>query len=451
MQHYEIAIIGFGKGGKTLAAKLATQGKKVALIEKDEKMYGGTCINIGCIPSKSLVNSAHHTPTSSSWEEKQEYYRQAILQKRDLIKKLRQKNYDKLKSLENLTLYLGVASFINQTTLRIQGAEEVQISAEQIFINTGAVPLIPSIPGLKESRHMLTSSTLMDLEKLPKKLAIIGGGFIALEFASMYASFGSQVSILQIGDSFLPKEDRDIAQTIFESLQAQGIEFEFNVEFAKIEDTQDKTLIHCRRNNQAIAFECDAFLVATGRKPNTEELQCQYANLELDSKGAIKVNDHLQSNIPHIYALGDVNGGSQFTYVSLDDYRIIYSRFKGQSYTRSQRREIPTSVFIAPSYSRVGLNEEEARKAGYEIKVAKLPAAAIPKAQVLRKTTGLLKAIINAQNHDILGVMLFCEESHEMINLIKLAMDAGLKYETLRDTIYTHPTMSEIFNELFDV
>lgn len=198
-------------------------------------------------------------------------------------------------------------------------------------------------------------------------------------------------------------------------------------------------------------FECDSLLIATGRKPNTEKLQCQNANLELDKKGAIKVNDLLQSNIPHIYALGDVNGGEQFTYISLDDYRIIHSQFKNQSYTKAQRLKIPTSVFINPSYSRIGLNQEEALKAGYEIKIAKLPAAAIPKAQVLQKTTGLLKVIINAKNHEILGAMLFCEESHEMINLIKLAMDAGLKYEILRDTIYTHPTMSESFNELLDV
>lgn len=298
---------------------------------------------------------------------------------------------------------------------------------------------------------MLTSSEIMDLENLPKKLAIIGGGFIALEFASMYAHFGSQVTIIQIGDTFLPKEDRDLANSIFNSLQTQGIEFQFNVEFTKIEDMQDKTLIHCRRDNQAIAFECDAFLVATGRKPNTEKLQCQNANLELDKRGAIKVNDLLQSNIPHIYALGDVNGGMQFTYISLDDYRIIRSQLENQTYTRANRKEIPTSVFINPSYSRIGLNEEEARKAGYEIKISKILASAIPKAQVLQKTTGLLKVIINAQNHHILGAMLFCEESYEMINLIKLAMDAGLKYETLRDTIYTHPTMTEVFNELFDI
>lgn len=451
MQHYQIAIIGFGKAGKTLAGKLAMQGRKIALIEEDSNMYGGTCINIGCIPSKSLVKSASHAPTSSSWEEKQEYYRQAIAEKKELTKKLRQKNYDKLKSLENLTLYLGTASFINQTTLKIQGSEETQISADQIFINTGAIPFIPPIAGLKESRNALTSKELMDLENLPKKLAIIGGGFIALEFASMYASFGSEVSILQTGDRFLPQEDRDLAQAIFESLQAQGIEFHFNLKFTNIQDLQEKTLIHCQCNQEALVFECDSLLIATGRKPNTEKLQCQNANLELDKKGAIKVNDLLQSNIPHIYALGDVNGGEQFTYISLDDYRIIHSQFKNQSYTKAQRLKIPTSVFINPSYSRIGLNQEEALKAGYEIKIAKLPAAAIPKAQVLQKTTGLLKVIINAKNHEILGAMLFCEESHEMINLIKLAMDAGLKYEILRDTIYTHPTMSESFNELLDV
>lgn len=450
--NYEIVIIGFGKGGKTLAAKLAAQGKKIALIEEDEKMYGGTCINVGCIPSKSLVKSSLLAQKEVSWNEKQEFYRKAILEEKELTAKLRQKNYEKLKSFENINLYLGKASFVDEKTIKIQGKEEITLNADTIFINTGAKAFIPEeLQSIKNNARVFTSKELMSLEKLPQKLLIIGGGHIALEFASMYSAFGSKVVVVQRGEQFLPDEDKDLAECIFESLKSKGIDFQFKMKFEKIEESGDKSILYFQKENQSFSFECDAVLIATGRTPNTQNLHCEKAGIDLDKKGAVIVNEKLQTNKNHIYALGDVNGGLQFTYISLDDFRVVYAQMNQKNYTTSQRKNIPFSTFISPCYSKVGLNETKALAQGYEIKIAKLPAMAIPKAQVLQKTQGLLKIIINAKNDEILGAMLFCEESYEMINLIKLAMDCGVKYQILRDQIYTHPTMSESFNDLFDI
>lgn len=454
MQKFDAIIIGFGKGGKTLAGYLASNGKKVALIEQDSKMYGGTCINIGCLPSKSLVKNALLSPRDANFVEKQAFYAKAVQEEQNLTATLRQKNYDKLNNLSNVTIFNAKGEFHSDTIVKLtmQGeSEEIFIESEQIFINTGAKDIIPNIKGIARSKHIFTSKTLMNSSILPKHLLIIGGGFIALEFAAIYANFGSKVTLLQRKETFLEKEDKDIAESIYESFQQKGIEILCGVEFVEIEDKGDISILSIKHNRQSLKLEADAILSATGREPNTQSLCCDKAGVELDASGAIIVNDKLQSSVSHIYALGDVNGGTQFTYVSLDDYRIIVSNMCNTGYNRTKRKVLPSSVFIDPPFSKVGLSEKEAIKIGYEIKVAKLPAAMIPKAIVLKKPQGLLKAIINAKTNEILGAALFCEESYEMINLIKLAMDSHLSYEILRDQIYTHPTMSEAFNDLFNV
>ncbi len=329
--------------------------------------------------------------------------------------------------------------------------EEIFIESEQIFINTGAKDIIPNIKGITQSKHIFTSKTLMNSPILPKHLLIIGGGFIALEFAVIYANFGSKVTLLQRKETFLEKEDKDIAESIYESFQQKGIEILCGVEFVEIEDKGDISILSIKHNRQSLRLEADAILSATGRDPNTQSLCCDKAGVELDIRGAVIVNDKLQSNVSHIYSLGDVNGGAQFTYVLLDDYRIIVSNMCNTGYNRTKRKAFPSSVFIDPPFSKVGLSEKEAIKVGYEIKVVRLPAAMIPKAIVLKKPQGLLKAIINAKTNEILGAALFCEESYEMINLIKLAIDLKLSYEMVKNQIYAHPTMSEAFNDLFNV
>lgn len=445
--HYEAIIIGFGKGGKTLAARLGSEGKRVALIEKDPDMYGGTCINVGCIPTKSLIHSAANV-CHTDGADRAEAYRLAVEEMQRLTSDLRQKNYQKLAAYDSVTIYDGTAHFTGPLEVEVAtGEEHILLTGEKIFINTGSVSRIPSIEGIQTTQGVYTSAELMKVSVLPRHLVIIGGGYIGLEFASMYREFGSQVTVLQDSEVFLPREDEDIAAQIKAIMTAKGVEFKLGA------------AIQCIENGPAVTFqwqgleqriEADAILVATGRIPNIQELNCEAAGIELTERGAVKVDEYLRTTAPGIWAMGDVTGGLQHTYVSLDDFRVVWDQLSGSSfYTTNNRKNVPYSVFLSTPYSRVGLNEREAKDAGYRTKILSLPAAAIPKAQVLKKTEGMLKAIVDEETGKILGAMLLCEESYEMINLIKLAMDCDVDYTVLRNRMYTHPTMTEAFNDLF--
>lgn len=454
MKKYDAIMIGFGKGAKTLAGKLAAGGSKVAMIEKDAGMYGGTCINVGCIPSKSLVRSSGLSALDAGapFEEKAEKYRLAIEEKRRVTTMLRSKNYGKLADNPNVDVILGKASFVSNTVVQVEtDSETFEFEGEKIFINTGGTPVIPAIEGLADNPYVYTSATLMDLDKLPEHLAIIGGGYIGLEFASMYAGFGAKVSVIQDGEVFIPREDRDLAEAIKEVLEEKGVRFYFGAKTEKIAAKDGHAEVIINWQGKETLLSAEAVLVATGRKANTADLQAEKAGVELDKRGALVVDENLKTTAENIWAMGDAKGGLQFTYVSLDDFRIIWSQMNGGQYSQAVRKNVPYSVFLTPSFSRVGLSEEEARKAGYNVKIAKLPAAAIPKAQVLKNPKGLLKAVIDADTDKILGAMLFCEESYEMINIIKLAMDLDADYHLLKDQIFTHPTMSEAFNDLFEI
>ena len=451
---YDAVIIGFGKGGKTMAGALGAAGKKVALIEKSDRMYGGTCINVGCIPTKSLVYRAGLAAAKGgSFEEKAAAYKAAMEQKEDLTARLRGKNYQKLDSNPNITVIDGTASFQSPHVVEVEkDGRTFQVEGEQIFINTGSSAFIPPIEGLKGNPYVYTSEGLLNLTELPSRLVIIGGGYIGVEFSSIYASFGSKVTILQDGDIFLPREDEEIAGAVRESLESRGIRVMTGVKVKALEQAGGKALVAVDNGKEVQKLEAEAVLVATGRRPNTAGLNLEAAGVEIGPRGGIVTDDSLTTTAPHIYAMGDVRGGLQFTYISLDDFRIVKSKVLGDgSYTLKERGAVPYSVFLIPPFSRVGLSEKEAVEKGYKVKVARLAAAAIPKAQVLEQPAGLLKAVIDEETGLILGAHLFCQESYEMINMIKLAMDAKVAYQVLRDTIYTHPTMSEAFNDLFAV
>lgn len=451
---YDAVIIGFGKGGKTMAGALGAAGKKVALIEKSDRMYGGTCINVGCIPTKSLVYRAGLAAAKGgSFEEKAAAYKAAMEQKEDLTARLRGKNYQKLDSNPNITIIDGTASFQSPHVVEVEkDGKTFQVEGEQIFINTGSSAFIPPIEGLKGNPYVYTSEGLLNLTELPSRLVIIGGGYIGVEFSSIYASFGSKVTILQDGDIFLPREDEKIAGAVRESLESRGIRVMTGVKVKALEQAEGKALVAVDNGKEVKKLEAEAVLVATGRRPNTAGLNLEAAGVEIGPRGGIVTDDSLTTTAPHIYAMGDVRGGLQFTYISLDDFRIVKSKVLGDgSYTLKERGAVPYSVFLIPPFSRVGLSEKEAVEKGYKVKVARLAAAAIPKAQVLEQPAGLLKAVIDEETGLILGAHLFCQESYEMINMIKLAMDAKVPYQVLRDTIYTHPTMSEAFNDLFAV
>ena len=290
----------------------------------------------------------------------------------------------------------------------------------------------------------------MDLEEFHETLAILGSGFIGLEFAATYAKFGTKVTIIDMGVKILPREDEDVAQEVFESYKSLGVDFIFNAALEKVDQDEETVKIKYSVNGQKQELTTEALLVATGRRANTEELNLEKAGVKVSERGFIEVNKHLQTNKDHIFAMGDINGGPQFTYVSLDDYRIVKSYLDGKDeYTRDDRQPIAFSAFLHPTFSKVGLSENDAIKAGYKVKVAKLPVTAIPKAKILGNQTGIYKAVVDADTDQILGVVLFGEESHEVINIVVLAMIMKQPYTVLANQIFTHPTMAEALNDLF--
>ena len=452
MENIKNLIIGFGKAGKTLAGFLGSRGESVILVEKDKKMYGGTCINVGCIPSKFLSNKATLRKVSNL--DNETYYKDAVTAKKELIAKLNKANYDKVAGVPNVKIIDGTASFINANVVEVKtDSEVVQIQAERIFINTGLVPVVPKIEGLNLSERIHTSETIMDMETFPESLAIVGSGYIGLEFTSTYSLFGSRVTVFGDNPKFLPRDDEDIAGLVKTELETQGAVFKLGVKVKKfVEEADGVNLYFENAEGKEEVQKFSAVLVATGRRPDTAELALDKAGVVLGEHGEIKVNDRLETNVPHIYALGDVHGGLQFTYLSLDDFRIIKSvLFNEGKYNLNERKHIPFNVFVIPSLAKVGMNEMEAKAAGVSYKLAKLPVIAIPKAKILGNQSGLFKVLIDEYTGKILGANLFGVEAHEIINLFTLAMNEGISYESLRDQIYTHPTMAESFNDLLNI
>lgn len=440
---YDIVVIGFGKAGKTLAAKFSKAGKSVALVEKDENMYGGTCINVGCIPSKRLITDASKSP-NGEFEKKAQYYKEAVAEKKKLTAALRKANYDKIAGA-GVDIIDGMATFKDVHHIIVSTKDKnVEIEAKKFIINTGSLTVIPDIEGVN-SKGIYTSESIMNLDKLPKRLTIVGGGYIGLEFASMYADFGSKVTIVQDGDVFLPREDDDIAKSIREVLESKGVEIVTGARVTKLEEGK----LYYEVAKESKTLDSDAILLAVGRRPNTDGLGCENAGVKLTDRGAVETDEHLKTSANNIWAAGDVCGKLQFTYISLDDSRIIYDEIMGEDKrTTENRGAFSYSVFINPPLSRVGMSEKDTKLAGVEYKVLSLSANAIPKAKVLRKTDGMLKALVTSDG-TVLGAALFCEESYEMINFIKLAMDHGIKARDIANFIFTHPTMSESLNDLF--
>ncbi len=455
MKRVDAIIIGFGKGGKILAADLAKRNWKVAMIERSDKMYGGTCINIGCIPTKTLVHEAQQVAKREdlSFEEKREFYRQAVSRKEEVTSFLREKNYKNLADSENVTVYTGEGSFVAADTVQVRlDKENILLQSDHIFINTGAETIIPPIDGIQGNPYVYTSTSLMELQDLPRRMVIVGGGYIGLEFASMYASFGSEVIVLEGYSELIPREDRDIAARVKEVLEKKGISFRMNAKVTAVRQMEHGVKVSYEDSlyKRTVEIEAEAVLLATGRRPNTAGLNLDKAGVEVDERGAIRVDEYLKTTNPHIRAIGDVKGGLQFTYISQDDYRIIREDLFGEKGRNVKDREpVSYSVFIDPPLARIGMNEEEALKQQLDVKVNKLAVAAIPRAHTLGQTEGVFKAVIDKQTDKIIGCTLFGPEASEIINIVALAMKSGQQAAFLRDFIFTHPSMSEALNELF--
>lgn len=457
MKQYDAIIIGFGKAGKTLAAELSNRGWQVTVVERSSMMYGGTCPNIACIPTKTLVHEAGIAALlyHDDYPKQANLYKQAIGRKNRLTSFLRNNNYERLSKRPNVTVYTGEGSFVSANIIKVALPEgDIELQGKEIFINTGSTPIIPAIDGIKESQKVYTSTTLLDLNVLPQHLIIVGGGYIGLEFASMYAEFGSKVTLLEGGNRFMPRNDQDIANSVKEVLEKKGIEIHLNARAQSIHDTNDGvTLTYSDVSDGTPYFvDGDAILIATGRKPMIEGLNLQATGIGVDAHGAIVVNDQLRTTVPHVWAMGDVKGGPQFTYLSLDDFRIIRDQLFGDKKRDiGDRDPVPYAVFIDPPLAHIGLTEEEALKRGYSFKVSRLPATSVVRSRTLKQTDGMLKAIVNDHSGKIMGCTLFCAEAPEIINIVAMAMKTGQHYTFLRDFIFTHPSMSEGLNELFDI
>ncbi|MCC0632363.1 FAD-dependent oxidoreductase [Clostridioides sp. ZZV15-6388] len=447
---FDAIIIGFGKGGKTLAGDLANRGLKVALVEKSNKMYGGTCINVACIPTKSLENSANNIRNINSWNDAQIEYEKAIDKKEILITKLREANYNKLNSNDNVTVFTGMGTFIDENTVEVKTENEVyELVSDKIFINTGSKSFIPNIKGIENNKIVYNSESLMNLRTLPKKMTIIGAGFIGLEFAGIYSSFGTEVTILNSNNGILPNEDIEDSEEIIKLLEKRNVKIINNTNVKEIKEVSNLATVEYEINSELKEITSDIILVATGRKANTEGLGLENAGIELNERGFIKVSDTLKTNKEHIWAIGDINGGPQFTYISLDDYRIIINQlFGNKTRTTSNRKNIPNAIFISPAFSRVGLNVKQAKEKGYDVLVAKMPVDAIPRAKQIGKTDGFIKIVIDKNSNKILGASMICEDSSEIIHLIQLAVDLEVEYTYLRDRVYAHPTMTEALNDV---
>lgn len=446
--HYDLIAIGFGKGGKTVAGKLASKGKKVALIEKDEMMYGGSCPNVACLPTKRLIKDASNAP-KDSYESKNSFYKNSIERKNEFTSKNRKGNYDNLVK-KGVEVIDGEAEFTSPNSILVKkkNGEKLELTADKFVISTGSHSFMPDIKGLKESDKVYDSKALIEVNELPKNLTIIGGGYIGIEYASMYANFGSKVTVLVDTEKFLPKEDRDAADAILKLLEKEGVTVLTNAKTNEIKGSDVIVSV----NDEVRTISSDAILVAAGRRPNVSSLNVEKAKVELTERGAIKVDEHNRTTNENIWATGDVIGELQFTYVALDDARIVLDDINGSGErNRNNRGEFAYTVFLSTPYSKVGLSEEEAKKKGKNYVVSLLPMTQSLKAKVLENTDGYMKAIIDKDTQKILGVTLFAPRSEELINMMKFVMDNNFSYQAMRDFMFTHPVMAEALNDLFDV
>ena len=464
-EYYDDIIIGGGKAGKTLAPALVAAGRKTALVERSLTMIGGGCINIACIPTKTMVASAEvaHTVRHSAVYGVQTTaptvdLAAVIQRKRSVVETARAANLHLLKTALDHDLIIGTARFVAPKTIEVATAKgnTRQLTAERLFINTGTRPLIPSVPGLKET-GFLTSESIMELEQLPEHLIVLGSGYIGLEFAQMFRRFGSRVTVIGQREQILSAQDPDVAIAVQTLLEQGSIEFLLKSkvkwvvrEASPLENrASNETILQVQVGDREVKLQGSHLLVAVGRALATDVLNLPAAGIAVDANGSIQVNDRLETNVPNIWALGDINGGPQYTHIALGDYRIIKANLIDGGNRRTSDRPIPSCLFIDPELAQVGLTKTAARQQGYDIRVAKLDASAIPRARTLGRTDGLLKAIVDAKTNRILGCSLLCHAAGEMLSTVQMVMQAQMPYTVLRDGVLTHPTMTEGLNLLF--
>jgi pyruvate/2-oxoglutarate dehydrogenase complex dihydrolipoamide dehydrogenase (E3) component len=451
MSKYDAIVIGSGQAGNPLCQKLADHGWTVALIEKEH--LGGTCINTGCTPTKTMIASAqvaHYARNAEKWGvrtgEVNVDLPKLVARKEQLVGQWRAGLERKVQERKSLHLYRGRARFVAPHRLRV-GDQELE--SERIFINTGTRGDIPRLEGLEKIDY-LTNASIMQLGELPEHLLVLGGGYIGLEFGQMFRRFGSRVTVVHRSDQLLPREDADVTHELQKALETEGIEFRLNSRTTRIDKANGRVVLKVEAGGRSETVTGTHLLVATGRRPNSDDLGLEAAGVRTDAHGYIQVNNRLETAVPGIWALGDVKGGPAFTHISYNDYQIVYANLiEGRSLT-SDNRLVPYSVFTDPQLGRVGMTEKEARATGRRLKIGTIPMSWVARAIERDETAGLMKLVVDAGSDRILGAAILATEGGELVQILAAVMLTGAPYTLLKGAIYIHPTLAEGFWTLME-
>jgi pyruvate/2-oxoglutarate dehydrogenase complex dihydrolipoamide dehydrogenase (E3) component len=454
-EQFDAIVIGSGQAGKPLSIALAQAGWKTALIER--KHIGGTCINVGCTPTKTMVASARVAHLAERSAEFGVHVGTVTVnlaevrrRKQGVVESFRDGGLRAINRTNGLELIWGEARFAGPRLIEVElneGGTRL-LAAGSILINTGGRPAIPPLKGL-DSVQFLDSSSIMELDEVPAHLIVLGGGYIGLEFGQMYRRFGSEVTIVHRGTHLLSREDPDVAEAVADVIRDHGMTVLLNAIPSAVERHQGKIDLTVRTPEGEQHVVGSHLLVATGRLPNSDRLNLAAAGIQTDRHGFITVNDRLETNVTGVYALGDVKGGPSFTHISYDDFRIIRTNLIEGGNATTNARLVPYTVFIDPQLGRVGLTETEARAQGRDIRVARLPMTHVARAIEMSETRGFMKALVDASTNQILGCAVLAVEGGELMSMFEIAMMGRLPYTVLKEAIFAHPTLAESLNNLF--
>ena len=444
--NYDAIIIGSGQGGNPLAFRLADLGWSVALIEK--KDLGGTCINVGCTPTKTMVHRAqvaYYARNAARWGVNALNVSvdlpKIVAQKEEVVLSFRGGRQKQVDKRANLRLYRGHARFVGAHQLKVG---DDFLESEKIFIDTGARPRIPEIPGL-ETVSFLTNESIMQLTNVPEHLLILGGGYIGLEFGQMFRRFGSRVTILHAGARIVAREDSEITAELQKALEAEGMQFLLSARATRVENKNGAINLSFESAAGSSSLSGSHLLVATGRRPNTDDLGLDKAGIETDKSGYVKVNGRLETCVPGIWALGDCKGGPAFTHISYNDFQIIYGNLVEGKNLTVENRPVPYCLFTDPQLGGVGMTEKEARAKGYKLKIGRCPMTYVARAIERGETAGLMKIVVDRSNDRILGASILGSEGGELVQILGTLMLANQPYTLLKGAVYIHPTLAEGF------
>lgn len=453
--HYQAIVIGSGQGGTPLCRSLSEAGLRTALVERSH--IGGTCVNEGCTPTKTMVASGRVAYLARRGKD---YgvntgdiridMRRVRQRKRDIVDSFRNGSQKRLESTANLELIFGEAAFTGPKSLSVRMRDGAQraLTADRIFVNAGARPSAPRLEGLNDV-PFLDSTSIMELDCVPEHLLVLGGGYVGLEFGQLFGRLGSRVTLVQSAAQLLVREDADVAQEVASILKQDGMEVLLNSRAERVAKSGNDIQLTVRANRESRMLQGSHLLLATGRTPNTDNLNVRAAGIATDRRGFLKVNQRLETNVPGVYALGDIKGGPAFTHISYDDFRILRTNLLEKGSATTENRMVPYTVFIDPQLGRIGMTELEARAQKRKYRVAKMPMNYVARALEVDETRGFMKAIVDSESDQILGAAILGIEGGEIMSMLQLAMMGRLPFPTLREGIFAHPTLAESLNNLF--